>query len=83
MGQGLRVKHELLLTEQDSALLRKAAKARRASVSYILREALVEWLTARGLLREEKEEKTSRAPSLGEPLETERQKRTIGNERHG
>ena len=62
MGNGPTVKHELFLTKRDSALLRKTAKAKRATVSYILRETLIQWFTARGLLHEEEEKKGRTRP---------------------
>jgi hypothetical protein len=82
MGIGLRVKREVLLTKPDSLALEKAARVKRRSQSSIIREGLLEWLSARGFLHEEEEVKAPPAPTLGELLETERQKRTLGNERH-
>jgi hypothetical protein len=82
MGLGLRVKREVLLTKADSLALEKAARVKRRSQSSIIREALLEWLSARGLLHEEEEPEAPPAPTLGELLEMERQKRVLGNERH-
>jgi len=70
------------LTKADSLALEKAARVKRRSQNSVIREALVEWLSARGFLREEEEGKTLHAPMLGELSETERQKRVLGNERH-
>jgi hypothetical protein len=88
MGLGLRVKREVFLTKADSATLERAAKIKQRSQSSIIREALVEWLTAKGYLREEQEAPTPkkesvppRRPTLGELLESERRKRVPGNER--
>ncbi len=53
MGNGLSVKHEVFLTEQDSSLLRRIAKGRRCSLSQLLREAAMEWLARRSFLQEE------------------------------
>ena len=53
MGNGLTVKHEVFLSEPDSALLRKAAKDRRWSISQFFREAALEWLARRSFLQEE------------------------------
>jgi Arc/MetJ-type ribon-helix-helix transcriptional regulator len=83
MGIGLRVKREVFLTKADSLALEKAARVKRRSQSSVIREALVEWLSARGLLHEEEEAQAPPAPTLGELLETERQKIVPGNERHG
>jgi Arc/MetJ-type ribon-helix-helix transcriptional regulator len=88
MGLGLVVKEQVLLTETDSAALVKATKRKRCSKSSLIREALVEWLTASGHLREEegaaspeKEPAPPPRPTLGELLESERQKRSLRNER--
>jgi hypothetical protein len=53
MGNGLTVKHEVFLTEQDSSLLRRIAKGRRCSLSQLLREATMEWLARRSFLQDE------------------------------
>jgi hypothetical protein len=82
MGLGLRVKREVLLTKADSLALERATRVERRSQSSIIREALVQWLRAKSFLREEEEVKGPPAPSLGELLETERQKRSLRNDRH-
>ena len=46
------MKHEVLLTKADSLALGKAARVKRRSQNSVIREALVEWLSARGFLRE-------------------------------
>jgi len=53
MGNDLTVKHEISLSERDSALLRKAARDRRWSVSQFFREAALEWLARRSFLQDE------------------------------
>jgi hypothetical protein len=57
MGIGLGVNREVFLTKADSLALEKAARVTRCSQSSVIREALVEWLSARGLLNEEEEVK--------------------------
>jgi len=53
MGNGLTVKHEVWLSEEDSELLQKMARARRCSLSHLFREAAMEWLARRSFLRDE------------------------------
>jgi hypothetical protein len=49
----LTVKVEMRLTKEDAALLAEVAKARRSSLSQILREALIEWFARRGYTGEQ------------------------------
>jgi hypothetical protein len=79
MGLGLTVKHEVHLTKADSAALARASRIKRRSQSSIIREALVEWLTTQGFVREEDEVEASPRPTLKELLETERQKKSLGS----
>ena len=53
MGNGLTAKHEVRLTTEDSTLFRKIARARRCSLSHLLREAAMEWLARRSFLQDE------------------------------
>jgi len=53
MGNGLTEKHEVFLTEQDSALLQRIAKGRRCSLSHLIREGVMEWLARRSYLKDE------------------------------
>jgi hypothetical protein len=66
MGIGLTVKREVLLTKADSVALERAARIKRRSQSSVIREALVEWLSARVFLREEEEAKTL---ATGSPIQ--------------
>jgi len=53
MGNDLTVKHEVRLTEEDSALLRRTAKGRRCTISHLIREGVMEWLARRSFLQDE------------------------------
>ena len=68
------MKHEVFLAERDSSLLRKIAKNRRCTMSHLIREGVMEWLARRSFLEDE-ERKAVGAPTLGELLEAERQRR--------
>jgi hypothetical protein len=54
VGNGLTTKHEVLLTQQDSSLLRRIAGGRRCSISNLIRESVMERLARRSFLEEEK-----------------------------